>query len=231
MDLQNVIGVAMTLIMAFGGGAAIVMGAASWLGKQWAERLMEKDRAKHTMSMIEMTHEHSQELEELRSRFVRELEFYRNELSRAAIHMERHNTHQFEIYSRIWTALYDFKLSADALWDEISPGYLVHFAQQLQNALDTTGKFSLYIEDGHYRELRSLLSTFANSEIGKQRLVELRSNRESPSDYDQDIVQQLIQSAQQSKVQYDRLIEAIQFSFRTHIGIGVNTAAPENSGE
>lgn len=56
MSYVDVINVVTAVILSIGGGGAIVFGLSAWLGKVWANRLMDAERAKH-----------SQELEKLRS--------------------------------------------------------------------------------------------------------------------------------------------------------------------
>ena len=56
MTTGEILPIVLTAIASLGGGGAIVLGLSSYLGKLWAERLMEKER-----------HTHSEELERLRS--------------------------------------------------------------------------------------------------------------------------------------------------------------------
>lgn len=54
--MQDTLAVAASVVAAPGSGGAIVFGLSSWLGKAWANRLMERERA-----------EHEQQLERLRA--------------------------------------------------------------------------------------------------------------------------------------------------------------------
>lgn len=47
MELNEIINIGTAIIASLGGGALIVFGMSSWLGKVWANRLMQNDRAKH----------------------------------------------------------------------------------------------------------------------------------------------------------------------------------------
>ncbi len=49
--LSTVWSVAAAIILSFGGGGAIVALLSSWLGKLWAERLMERERAAHEQEL------------------------------------------------------------------------------------------------------------------------------------------------------------------------------------
>ena len=57
------------ILVSLGGGGAIVFALSGWLGKVWADRIMAKDR-----------HQHSQAIEELKSRLSCEIEEYKARL-------------------------------------------------------------------------------------------------------------------------------------------------------
>lgn len=63
MSLNDALMVVSTALISVGGAGAIVFGLSSWLGKVWANRLMEADRAQH-----------ARELERIRSELHRETE-------------------------------------------------------------------------------------------------------------------------------------------------------------
>jgi hypothetical protein len=63
MTITDVFSIATTVILSVGGGGIIVFALSSWLGKIWANRLMEAERAKH-----------AEELERLRSELHHESE-------------------------------------------------------------------------------------------------------------------------------------------------------------
>lgn len=91
MDIGDVLNIVAAAVLSVGGAGAVVMALSSWLGKIWAERLMEREKA-----------EHAKELENLRSELRKnsevELAGLRNELD---IFKEKHlRGHQdkLEIY-------------------------------------------------------------------------------------------------------------------------------------
>lgn len=47
MDIDAIWNIAQAILLSLGGGAAIVFAFSTWLGKVWAERILEKDRAKY----------------------------------------------------------------------------------------------------------------------------------------------------------------------------------------
>lgn len=57
---MNVWDVAGAVIVSVGGGAVLVWGLSSWLGKVWAERILEKDRANYQTAISKLQHEMEQ---------------------------------------------------------------------------------------------------------------------------------------------------------------------------
>lgn len=72
MALKDILELSGVILASLGGGAAIVFGFSSWLGKVWANRLMTKEKA-----------EYAQELESLRSRLTQDTESYKIKLKKS----------------------------------------------------------------------------------------------------------------------------------------------------
>jgi len=86
MQLSDILAISGTILASIGGGTAIVFGFSSWLGKVWANRLMEKEK-----------NEHSRELESLKNTFLRETESYKIKLKKSELIFEK----QFEAASEL----------------------------------------------------------------------------------------------------------------------------------
>ncbi|GJL55566.1 MAG: hypothetical protein NPIRA02_26980 [Nitrospirales bacterium] len=54
MPVEDVLFIATTILASLGGGVVIVFALSNWLGKLWAERLMEKERAKHAEDLLKL---------------------------------------------------------------------------------------------------------------------------------------------------------------------------------
>lgn len=71
MDITGAFRVATAVIVALGGGGAIVLALSNYIGKIWADRLMERDRYEHAKELAklraDLAAEHSRSLEELRA--------------------------------------------------------------------------------------------------------------------------------------------------------------------
>jgi hypothetical protein len=74
MQIQDILNIAVTILGALGGGAAIVLAASGWLGKLWAARILESERAKHGQELEGIKAKYLQEIEAMRAKFGFDLE-------------------------------------------------------------------------------------------------------------------------------------------------------------
>lgn len=84
MEIKEIVAISGTILAFLGGGVAIVFAFSNWLGKVWANRLIEKERA-----------EHNKELEPLKSKFLKETESYKIKVKKSELLFEK----QFEAAS------------------------------------------------------------------------------------------------------------------------------------
>ncbi len=78
MEFSELIEIASVTLGALGGGAAIIFGFSNWLGKVWANKLMENEKA-----------EHSRELESLRNRLTHDTESYKVKLKSQSLFLRK----------------------------------------------------------------------------------------------------------------------------------------------
>jgi hypothetical protein len=94
MDLRAALQVAVMVLAGLGGGGVIVILCASWLGKVWANRILEADRLKY-----------GQELERLRGNLEAQCRVLQGELDKAIhVHRVQFET-EFRALSDIWAKL------------------------------------------------------------------------------------------------------------------------------
>ncbi len=77
MTWSDIMGIVAASILSLGGGGAIVIGFSSWLGKIWANRLMEVERARHAQALVKLQSELRHESEAALSALRTELETYK----------------------------------------------------------------------------------------------------------------------------------------------------------
>ena len=186
-----------------GGSAALVAGLGAWLGKVWAARIKETDRA------------HFQEqLERLRS----DLEISRTQFNRIS-------EAQFSLYSEVWTHLQDLKIIGDQLWERATVEKLHALGQALVNAQVATHRGRLVMVEAHYQELIRILSEFNSYQVGKARLIEIRSQRELEEnfqiDYGQHVINQIAANGA-IRDRYGRLLDEVVMHFREQLGLPKN---------
>jgi len=96
------------LTAAFGasvGVAALILRALSgWLGKVWANRILEQDRARYAKEIEEFRQKGQAVLERLRTRSERELLIHRVQFEK-----------EFEVYVKLWSGLVDLVAATSSL--------------------------------------------------------------------------------------------------------------------
>ncbi|HET8923780.1 MAG TPA: hypothetical protein VFN26_12395 [Candidatus Acidoferrum sp.] len=91
MTTGDVWGVAGAVLASLGGGSVIVAAFSNWLGKLWADRLMEKERAQH-----------AKELEKLRSSLERSTRLLQGEIEKTLFVSKTHFETEFKALAVIW---------------------------------------------------------------------------------------------------------------------------------
>ena len=91
MTITDAWRVALAVLASLGGGSLIVAALSSWLGKVWADRLMQRDRAKH-----------SEELEKLRSSLEQSQRLLQGEIEKTLFVTKTHFETEFQIIREIW---------------------------------------------------------------------------------------------------------------------------------
>ena len=94
MSLSSVIEIAAAILASLGGAGLIIVSCASWLGKVWANRILESDRRKY-----------SEELERVRSELEASRRMLQAELDQVIlVHRVQFET-EFRVLADIWAKL------------------------------------------------------------------------------------------------------------------------------
>ena len=179
------------LLAEIGGSTIVILGLLKFFGEAWTKKFIET----------------------IKSKLEKEVSAYQNQLDILKTITLRYSDKQFELYSNLWTAIYELKLHADDLWQDVSKPNLLKFSKKLHEAKRQVGINSIFFETEHYNELTELIKYFSEYEIGKERLMNLR--QEFPY-YVQD-GQILINNNRDKKDQFDRLVEQIKIDFRNQL--------------
>jgi len=151
MTIKEIYQIAFAVITSLGGGAVLVFALSSWLGKIWATRILEKERAK----------------------YQKDIECYKDELDKIKIITLRYSGKQFELYNEFWTTLCDLENTGDLLINEASNENLKKFIKQFNSTSIQIKKSFLFIEKHHYDQLQNLLNNFRELQVGKEKLLEI----------------------------------------------------------
>ncbi len=208
-DIKNVLEWLGAIVISVGGTTAIVLAISKWFGDRLATKLLEKDRSKY-----------QRELEALKTKFQSELEIKKTELEKSKSLFIRYSEHQFNLYNDLWKSLCDLKHIAEELWEKAEPKLIKKFSKQLRETKLTVEKSALLIEDGHYKSLITILDKFGNFEIGKLKLVNLRSktfhemNEYGVRDFE---IKRVIEHNRLTKKEFVQLTEKLSSAFKTQI--------------
>lgn len=77
MSLVDILYVGLAIVASLGGGSLLVLALSSWLGKVWAQRLMERDRATHQRDLEQLRADLTKRNEEEVSRLKAGLDIFK----------------------------------------------------------------------------------------------------------------------------------------------------------
>ncbi|WP_195251355.1 hypothetical protein [Romboutsia sp. 1001713B170207_170306_H8] len=134
-----------TVLLSLGGGGVIVMGMSSWLGKVWANRILEDEKKKH-----------QKEIEDYKSQLTEKIN-HLNVINEKALHISKvqYDT-EFNIYKEIWGKLFTCIINTNNLY----PSGMVSVPtdeKELEEYNDK--KYKLYMEA--YKEFSITIDTYA----------------------------------------------------------------------
>jgi hypothetical protein len=197
------------IIVSIGGAGAILIALSKWFGNVFANKLLEKDKAKY-----------QGELEGLKQKYSKELETKKNELEKSKAQFLRYSEHQFGIYNELWKSLCELKFIGEELWEQPETSKLKKFSQQLIDTRKIVEKSAILIENDHYKQLLEIFQHFENFQIGKMSLISIRNrsvHQIQNSGIDNHQINNLIHQNRDEKNEYNALIEKILESFKIQI--------------
>lgn len=170
MNLSGIFAVSAAVIGSVGGAALIIVGLSSWLGKVWANRILEQDRFRYQSEIEKLKNELASERE--KGNFVFSMYF----------------EGQFKIYNNLWVSLVELRRWVDQLWAEATNRNLRNFIRALEKAKRQIQNSALLIEPDHYNQITNAMQAFADYKVGKEGLVSIRSTQRIDDSEVQDII-------------------------------------------
>ena len=188
-----------TILASSGGSALVVGGLSTWVGKVWANRILESEKA----------------------RYSQQIEILKSELTKKQANEKRVSDAQFDLYSQLWSKLQDLRSAGADLWDVADSRTYANYINALYGAHDATLKGRIILPDEIYTELRSLIDVFRNYQLGKQKLIDIRSPGELDRNLELDdyrLHDQILDN-ERYKNQYEDLLDKLATTIKTGIGI------------
>ena len=158
MNVIEVFKVSAAILGSVGGAAAIIFGLSTWLGKVWANRILEKDKLKYTT-----------ELEKIKTEL-------QNESQKQNLMFSLYFEGQFKLYNDLWVSLSELQSRVEDLWAEASPKNLKNFVSALRKAKNQIRSSALLIEPEHYKDIMNVIENIESYRDGKERLILARQN-------------------------------------------------------
>jgi hypothetical protein len=132
MGVRDVFAIAAAVIGSLGGGAVLVFAFSSWLGKVWAERIAERERAAF-----------ARELEALRHTFTEELERQKSELERQSFEHQTRFTWYHQKKAELIAEIYKSMTHAiEYVKEMVSPMQMGDEASRKQRAEETIALYN-----------------------------------------------------------------------------------------
>ena len=191
MTITDISKIILGIIVALGGGGAIVLGLSNFFGQLLAKRYEEKIKAEFQNGINE----------------------YQSQLDIIKQTTIRYSDRQFEQYNSLWSSLYDLRLFAEDLWQQATSVKLTRFSKQLKNTKSDIEKASLFIEEVHYKELVEIIWKFSEFQIGKSELINYRQT----DDFDESEVNKMLVRNGYLKIAFEKLVTKVRDDLKKQI--------------
>jgi hypothetical protein len=147
---------------------------------------------------------------------------FRSALQLQNTQQQRISNEKWELYMGVWGSLQDIKTLGDRLWERVSIDEVGKFLNALAAVRVAVNRGRLILQDDHYIRINELLDVFGDYQVGKMRLIEIRTNNELRENFDAggeaDIHGQIRQNGA-LRAEYQSLLDAIAVQFKNELGI------------
>lgn len=190
MNIKEVFEVASAVLVSLGGGSAIVFGLSNWLGKVWANRILENEKDQHNRELEKYKRELSEELERVKA------------FNDKALYVSKAQyDNEYRIYTEIWAKLHECVIYTLMLYpqgienvpvdkDELKKYQIKKYENYVKRYNDfsmTIDKYAPFYKKDFYDsflDLRSLCSqqgvTFSHWEIERKHNISFMANSDMP---------------------------------------------------
>jgi len=209
MLISEIINIGTSIILSLGGSTFLILAFSTWLGKVWANRILEKDKLRY-----------SRELEKTKTKYEKELEQYKLELDKTKSLFFRYSESQFKLYNDLWGTLCKLKLTVEDLWIQANTQNLISFTLHLDKTINRIETHRLLIENVHYDKLKKILLTLNNFKLNKLNLIRMRLMTEDQAkSFKTSDIDNYIAQNRTSKDQFENLLEVLADDFKAQIRV------------
>jgi hypothetical protein len=173
----------------------IIVALSAWLGKVWSSRIAAEEQARRDEQMQRL----QTDLQILQAQTLR--------MSEA----------RYTLYTDVWGKLQDVKTSGDRLWHRADADTLDAFRQALENARAAVNRGRLVLKEADYAILVGVLGICENFDVGKQKLIAIRTSTEAEG-FEQ-AVQAQLKNNDAIRKQYEDVLDSMVDQFRASIGV------------
>lgn len=196
MSTTDIFLVSGAILASVGGAAAIIFGLSSWLGKVWANRILEQDKLRYTS-----------ELEKIRNKLQAESQ-------QRQLMFSLYFEGQFKLYNDLWISLSELQDGVESLWAEANQRNLQRLVYALIRAKSQIRNSALLIDPEHYREIMVAIERLEGYRVGKEQLVHARRM----NDIHQWEIEQIIEQNRNSREQINAFVNRMLGKMRSQIG-------------
>lgn len=178
----------------------MAVGLFTFLGKVWASRITESEKASH----------------------LKEIERLKSALEQSREDAKRLLDARFQLYTDVWSKLEDVRMIGDRLWQRVSEHDLCAFFDALTAANVAVGRGRIILHATHYAKLKQLLAVFAQYDVGKQTLQNLKSADEVRRLYNpgwDQMIHGQIEANRQNREEYSKLLDEILEEFQSQLNL------------
>ena len=197
MSVTDVFKISAAILGSVSGAAAIIFGLSSWLGKVWANRILEKDKLKYTS-----------ELEKIKAKL-------QTESQKQNLMFSLYFEGQFKLYNDLWVSLSELQSRVDELWALASPQNLKSFVSAIRKAKKQIRNSALLIEPEHYNDIMAAIESIENYSDGKEQLILARQNINTVAQWQ---VEDIIETNRQNKDRITNFVNLMLGKMRSQIG-------------
>lgn len=142
--MKEIFNIAVAIILSLGGSGAVLIGLSSWLGKIWADRILQSEKQKYSL-----------EIEEYKNKLDKQLNLLNSSIDKSIFVTKLQYDKEFSIYLEIWGSLSECVISTKALY----PKYENVFTDEEKQEEYKEKKWKRFVEN--YNEYSNVILKYA----------------------------------------------------------------------